>query len=379
MGRRQILIGVDWFLPAFRAGGPIRSVANLVDLLMERDWVAWVLTGAYDLGDVEPLDVTTGQWIQRSPQLHVRYLLRDEMGSSAWREAIKMANPDWLYLNSLYSRPFALDALRLVRSEFPELRVVLAPRGMLGAGALSIKPFKKQVFLRVARWLGWFHNVRWHASTTFEEAEVHRWFPGAEVRVASNLPSAAPKDNPDRPADRWVLINVGRIHKVKNTLMTLQAVLGAQGTRPIELDFIGPPEDEDYQKLLEDLAQTAPPQIQIRFLGAVSPSELPSHFHQAHFLISSTTHENFGHSIAEAWAHGCPTLIADTTPWRDLATKGVGRDWPLDLGVWVDGMTEVLSMPDSTWREMSRASRHHFETVVRSESIQEANLRIFQP
>ena len=65
MGRRQILIGVDWFLPAFRAGGPIRSVANLVDLLMERDWVVWVLTGAYDLGDVEPLDVTTGQWIQR--------------------------------------------------------------------------------------------------------------------------------------------------------------------------------------------------------------------------------------------------------------------------------------------------------------------------
>ena len=378
MGRRQILIGVDWYLPAFRAGGPIRSVANLVDLLMERDWVVWVLTGAYDLGDVEPLDVTTGQWIQRSPQLHVRYLLRDEMGASAWREAIKMANPDWLYLNSVYSRPFALDALRLVRSEFPELRVVLAPRGMLGAGALSIKPFKKQVFLRVARWLGWFQNVRWHASTTLEEAEVHLWFPDAEVLVASNLPSSAPKDNPDRPADRWVLIATGRMNRKKNFDFGIRAIQAAELFIPVEIRLFGPPEDRVYLREMLALEQDQS-RISIRYMGSLNHHQLSQEYKKAHFLLLPTLHENFGHSIAEAWAHGCPTLIADTTPWRDLATKGIGRDWPLDLDVWVEGMTEVLSMPDSTWREMSHAARHHFETVVRSASIKEANLRIFQP
>ena len=375
--RPRILIGVDWFLPAFRAGGPIRSVANLVDLLAAHGHDVWILTGAYDLGDSSPLPVPTDSWSDFAPHVKVRYLLKADQGPSAWQTAISEVNPSWIYLNSVYSKPFAIDALRVAR-QFAEVRVVLAPRGMLGAGALSIKPLKKRAFLFMARLTGLLKGVRWHASTEYERAEVLQWFPGSEVQVASNLPSAPPAANPGRPTDQWILVNIGRIHKVKNTLLTLTAVMKADCHRPTELHFIGPPEDMEYMQSLQAIAVDAPSDLTIRFLGAIPPHELGPHFDQAHFLISTTTQENFGHSIAEAWAHGCPTLIADTTPWRGLEEKGVGRVWSLKEAEWVEGLSETLAMSPDEWRTMSAAARAFFDAEVRTEAMREANLRIFQ-
>lgn len=371
-----VLIGVDWFLPAYKAGGPIRSVANLVGLLAERFEVR-VLTGAYDLGDPQdPLPVALNEWVAHAPGVQVKYLTADVAG--AWPAALEELRPAYLYLNSVYSKRFALDAVRAARL-FPDTKVVLAPRGMLGAGALSIKPFKKRVFLALARGLGWFRGVRWHASTDLERQEVQKWFPGAEVVVAGNLPTPPPAENPARPSDRWVIVNIGRIHKVKYTMFSLRAIRDADSTRPIELDFIGPPEDAAYLALLKAEAAKAGSEVTIRFLGAVPPHELGSHFDRAHFLTSSTTQENFGHSIAEAWAHGCPVLIADTTPWRGLAEKGIGWDWALEEAVWHEGLAKALAMSPEEWHAMSENARRFFADEVLSAEVLEANRRIFQP
>ena len=43
-----------------------------------------------------------------------------------------------------------------------------------------------------------------------------------------------------------------------------------------------------------------------------------------------TKGENYGHVIAEALCAGLPILIANTTPWRDLVSKGIGWDISLE-------------------------------------------------
>ncbi|MBI9061941.1 MAG: hypothetical protein JEZ14_08115 [Marinilabiliaceae bacterium] len=35
MPKKKILIFIDWFLPGYKAGGPVRSMANMVEYLME--------------------------------------------------------------------------------------------------------------------------------------------------------------------------------------------------------------------------------------------------------------------------------------------------------------------------------------------------------
>ena len=109
------------------------------------------------------------------------------------------------------------------------------------------------------------------------------------------------------------------------------------------------------------------------------PSELPPHFEAAHFLLSSTTQENFGHSIVESWAHGCPVLISDRTPWRQLQEKGIGWDWPLEEEVWQSGLSEAMALDAASWRSMSERARDFFKSQVRNDAVEKANLELFQP
>jgi glycosyltransferase involved in cell wall biosynthesis len=376
--RKRILVAAEWFPPAFRAGGPVRSVANLVEVLGETHEV-FVVAGAYDLGLNTPLEVPHNTWIEH-PWGQVQYLTRDRWQSGLWHHLlVETLQPDVLYVNSLYARFFALMPVRTAL-KCPDMQVVLAPRGMLGAGSLAIKPVKKRIFLQVSRWLGWFDEVVWHATSEAERADIRAQFPEARVKVAPNLPTAPRAIAEPRRSDRWTLVAVGRMHRIKNLAFGVKALAKALRNaplpRPIELLLIGPAEDADC--LAEVLAAGAGvPGLTIRHEGALPPDAVSKALSTAHFLLMPSRHENFGHAIVEAWAHGCPVLLSDRTPWKGLEAAGAGWDWPLEERVWEEGLAQVLALEEAAWNRLSEASRAHFATAVRTPESLEANRRIF--
>ena len=185
----RILAVVEWYPPAYKAGGPIRSVHNLMQLLRaQTDHHLEVVCGERDLGSPSPLEGIDPDVPHMRDGIQVTY--RSSVTHAWWLEKLRGTpdnpSPDVVYLNSLFSVPFALHPLRAARTL--GIRVVLAPRGMLGAGALAIKPVKKKVFLTAARLLGLFRGVRWHASTEAERAEILTHLPGSDVHTAMNVP-----------------------------------------------------------------------------------------------------------------------------------------------------------------------------------------------
>jgi glycosyltransferase involved in cell wall biosynthesis len=167
------------------------------------------------------------------------------------------------------------------------------------------------------------------------------------------------------------------MNRKKNFEFGIKALCHCNLSKPVELRLYGPPEDQEYlnEMLMHDGEND---RVSIRYMGSLNHDELSAQYLASHFLLLPTLHENFGHSIAEAWAHGCPTLIADTTPWRGLEEKGVGRVWSLKEAEWVEGLTETLAMSAADWSAMSVAARAFFDSEVRTEAMREANLRIFQ-
>ena len=336
-----------------------------------------MVTGNRDLDEEHPLVVRADQWSTietGTATIQVRYSSGIDKGQ--WRDILDEVKPEVIHLNSLFSSGFTLLPLRVLRRR-PSVRVVMAPRGMLGEAALSIKPLKKRLFLALARGMGWMDRVRWHASSEQEATEVRQAFPRAQTAVAQNLPSPQPSEIASRPDDSWNITVIGRIHRVKNLHFGLQAVLGAQASRPVTVNFIGPVEDADYQTELEHLA-TKNPAVEVVFHGGMPPSELAPHFQAAHYLLSPTTQENFGHSIVEAWAHGCPVLISDRTPWRGLEAHNVGWDWPLDESEWHAGLNEALTLNHAVWKTKSLAARAYFSERVQSAEAEQANLALFE-
>lgn len=323
------------------------------------------------------MESVSTEWSQTPSGVNVQYVNPKSIDAQFWRYLLDEIAPTHIHLNSLYSWRFSLLPLLVLKST-QTAKVVLAPRGMLGQAARSIKPLKKRLFLSAAKLAQLFKGIIWHASTRLEADEVSGFLPNAIVRIAQDLPLPAPSENPLRPDNRWNIAVIGRIHRVKNVHFGLKAVLEARATRPVTVNFIGPVEDAAYQQELERLAEKNPA-VEVVFHGGMPPSELGPHFHAAHYLLSSTTQENFGHSIVEAWAHGCPVLISDRTPWRGLEAHQVGWDWPLDEAEWRAGLNAALALNHAEWEAMSRAARAFFSERVQSAEAEQANLALFEP
>ena len=255
--------------PAYKAGGPIRSVHNLMQLLRaQTNHHLEVVCGDRDLKRF-----AVGGHSNRHPlqQDGVVVTYRSSTSRKWWLDKLRGTDGspaiDVVYLNSLFSVPFALRPLMAARAL--GIRVVLAPRGMLGDGALAIKPLKKRVFLRVARALRWFRKVRWHASTEAECGDVLRTFPGADVVIAGNVPMSSKVCVDRQPEGEIAWLALGRIHPIKNLHFALEALQNVDlKGRGLRVDLVGPVEDEAYLQKLLGFSKSG---LEVRHVGAVPP------------------------------------------------------------------------------------------------------------
>ena len=379
--KTRILVSTEWFPPAFKAGGPIRSVYNLI-LAMKSDGgnpdlEFFVLAGAYDLGEEEKMEgLDEGVWshLEGVSGVQVRYENRLNWKKSNWKNVFEEVKPDVLYLNSLFSLAFTLRPLQIARAK--GVKTVLAPRGMLGAGALEIKPLKKFVFLSLARNLDFFRGVEFHASTEEEVREVNMHVPGKKVFVARNFSDPTLKILPTTtPSESVNLLCLGRVHPKKNLLFAVEILskMDLKGKK-VSVNIVGPSEDKKY---LNSLLQLSNASLEVTYSGAVSHHGLREVFKNTHYLLMPTMHENYGHSIIESWGFGRPVLLSDNTPWRDLQEKGLGHCTPLDPALWEAVFKEILLVSEPDLKGMSAKCNARYQELVFDPEVRKANSVIF--
>jgi hypothetical protein len=81
--KTKILIAIDWYRPAHKAGGPITSIENLVDLLGDEPHLEfYVICGVFDYGEQQPLDVPQETWF-KVEKAQVPYLAPQTIGLEA--------------------------------------------------------------------------------------------------------------------------------------------------------------------------------------------------------------------------------------------------------------------------------------------------------
>jgi hypothetical protein len=179
--KKTILILVSHYLPGFKAGGPIRSIAALVEKL-DDEFECKIICGDRDLGDKQSL---AGEPVGRWYRYGSASVLRIPPGlAGAWMvvRALRQESYDVLYLNGLFERAYAMLPLMCRKARLlPQKPTVLAPRGQLSPGALSLKRKEKSLYIKLSRWLDFYRKIIWHASTSLEEADIRR--------VMGNLPA----------------------------------------------------------------------------------------------------------------------------------------------------------------------------------------------
>ena len=142
-----ILCFVGYYLPGFLSGGPIRTIANLVDHLSD-EFDIRIITRDRDFSSSVPYqNILIDDWNQVG-SARVFYASKNFQNIFSFAKLLQDTPHDILYFNSFFD--FKFTGLPLLARKFPTILCkpcLIAPRGEFSRGALSLKLFKKYVYI----------------------------------------------------------------------------------------------------------------------------------------------------------------------------------------------------------------------------------------
>ena len=376
----KLLVLLDHYLPGFRAGGPPRSLANVVERLGHRIEF-WIFTRNHDFADTTPYqEVQTNKWNDVG-RAHVYYCSPDRLSAGTIRRTITEVAPQVIYLNSFFSS-LTIKCLLLRRLGLvPRLPCILAPRGEFSPKALRLKRAKKLPYRLLARIAGLYRGVIWQASSTHERDDIVRTMgPQCRIFIATNMPKqlASLRRSIQRRkiAGQARFVFVSRISPMKNLQFALQLLCDLEGE--IVFDIYGPKETSAYWETCQSIMRTLPQTVRASYCGSLAPSDVVDVVSGYHFFLLPTLGENFGHVIFEALNAGCPVVISDRTMWRGLAAKHAGWDLPLEnRTAWANVLRQCVEMDEVAFQAHSRAATRLAEAVSSDHTTEEQNLSLF--
>jgi glycosyltransferase involved in cell wall biosynthesis len=347
---------------------------NLVDAL-KQEYDFYVLTADTDFGESSPMpDIIVNQWLVQDGT-HVFYHSKGMMTYKKVKSVIKEINPHRIYLNSMFSNMF-----KPILAGYQSEKIIVAPRGMLSASALAVKPIKKFLYLWFLRTFGFAKYLQFHATSEKEVKDIQRIFPNARsIIVAGNIPVRAEEAIPQaiKTSNNLQLVFTGRMHPIKNLHLLLQALQEVKGQ--IVLNIIATKEDEAYLDRCQKLSKELDRHIQVNWLLDLPHHHVKAQLQSAHFFVLLSEVESFGHAIFEALAVGCPVLISDRTPWKNLQEKKAGWDLLIsDVQSIKTTIQQLVDMSNLEWQSYRNGASQLAESYVKRLNVDKEYSILFE-
>lgn len=353
---KPVIVSVDWFRPAYRAGGPVASLDNLFRLCSD-EFEFYVICSAYDLGKVPLQNIPLNTWTYYAKNVNVFYRSNNRNGKIIWKDIFKRFPDAPLYINGMFSWHYSILPLWF-RSAVR--KTIIAPRGMLSGGAIVRGYYKKLLFLKCAKGFKLYANARFQATDTEELKAIQNILQVSKQAVfqVSNVPKAI-FNEAHTPISGKRLCMISRIHPIKNTLGAIRIVKQLAAYN-VPFDIYGPIEDSAYWAQCQLEMQSAP---NIRYCGEVAPDNVVLVLNTYNILLHPSFNENFGHSIAEALQCQVAVLTGDATPWNWLNETGGGAAInPLHEDIYVKTLKVWLEMNDSEFLEFCKRGTMAFRS-----------------
>jgi glycosyltransferase involved in cell wall biosynthesis len=360
----KIIVLIDWYLPGTRAGGPVRSVHSLMELL-KNEFDFYLITLNKDLGSSIPYPGITPNENFNKEGINYFYFDHTPLPEEIAR-VINHLGPDLIYANSFWSIPFSIQVVRLHKAGRLKAPLLVAPRGMLGQGALGIKPIKKRTYLLLARIADLYRTVSFHATQEQEYHDIRNIFRKAPITIAPNINSFSPYKNTSAKSRGTLrMFFLSRISEVKNLHFALQVLTEVPAEVNITYDIFGNLEDAEYWRKCSDIIATLPSNVKVRHNGELQFYNVQQEISKYHVLFLPTLNENFGHSIVESLLCGCAVIISDQTPWHNLMAKNAGYDLSLaNKQAFLSAIKTLASEDQETFDKRSAAAINYISEKI---------------
>jgi glycosyltransferase involved in cell wall biosynthesis len=361
----RILHVVPSYIPAYRYGGPIKSVHGLCKGLAGLGHDVHIFTTNVDgPGDSDvplgvPVDID-GVKVWYFPSTRLRRLYWSSQMANALAEQI--GSFDLLHLHSIYLWPTWAAARAARRAGIPYL---LSPRGML----------VKELVKRKSRWFktAWLTFIERcnleksagiHVTSRLEAEEAMQFgyrFPalvtipnGIDLHEDHGTDMISPAIQQLLTGIDSYILYIGRINWKKGLDRLIPAM---SHVSQVHLVMAGN-DEENYQPVLEALADKHGVRDRITFTGLVQGTDKTALLQNATVLVLPSYSENFGNVVLEAMAASCPVAVTPEVGAAEIVRKyGVGLVMDRDPATLGNGLRDMLENNEELTRMGQRGPK----------------------
>ena len=363
---KKILIFYDYFYPAYKAGGPIQSIANLCRAF-RGEFEFYIICNNHDAGETKPLPgIKSDSWNNfENKTAKIYYISPSFLKRYIIINLIREVKPDRIMVNGLFSPLFSL--IPLLTGNYKK---IISVRGMLHPGALSQKALKKRLFIFFLKRQGIISRVVFHTTDEKEAGYVKKIFgTGVKTTTAQNFANKAVlKQSAIKQAGKLKLVTVALISPMKNHSLILLALKNVSAY--VNYDIYGPIKDKKYWDECLQTIGTLPSNISVNYKGSVHPTKVSSLLIQNHCFIMPSKSENFSHSIYESLSSGIPVITSFFTPWNHLKENKAGWNVDItDLQTITSAIETITSFNEKEYRQWSSSSIIFAEKSINIDKI----------
>lgn len=242
--------------------------------------------------------------------------------------------------------------------EQKQIPYVVSTHGCLDTWSMRNKAIKKHAFMMLFgnRLMQRASSI--HVTSEFEDKNLIS-FGSSQPRNVIPLPvwfSGGDERTTPRKNDKYALISVARIDRVKNFEFLLHA-LQALKDRGVQFEFkIVGDGDIGYRNELRQLVSQLGLDRQVIWLGHKKPAEVRKLLNASSCFLLASRHENFGLSAVEALSLGVPAILSDQVAIAsEMDSCGAGYMVPLnEPGLFADAI-EAAHQPENRFSLSNQA------------------------
>jgi len=369
---KKILCFVPFYLPGSRSGGPVRSIKNFSEHF-DSKFQIMIFCNNHDLGEKKLYkNITSDAWNDLEG-VRVFYASKKTLTFFGILKFLRSTDYDLIYLNSFFSQYFSIYPLVLEKFFRNKKPIILNPRGEFSSFALSIKPIKKQTFIKFSILSRLYKGIDIQVTTISEKEDFVKkiGYVAERVFVAPDLLPKSFKHDfsySKRIKGPLRIVYISRIVPIKNLDFLLTILTNFKNR--IDLKIYGPVEDEGYFQKCKLMIKKLPECINVKFFGHIENKYVHKIFQESDVFFFPSRGESFGYVILESIFAGTPVITSNFTPWindKNNAITTLDLDenkWIKELEKWVTYSNEdIESIRISTFKFAKNLMKNNKKSV----------------
>ena len=336
----KVLHVTPYFPPAQPYGGPPASVLGLCHGLQQAGVdVEVVTTTANGPTSLRP-SPPGGEHYEGVPVFYAERAFPQRFFGARVRGPLirALAGADVCHIHGVWNVP-EWWASHLARAA--GVPYVISPRGMLQPEAMRRGRTRKAAAWALLDARNLKGAALLHATSEQEAGAIRALDLGVPIAVVPNgvdLDSAQQLRRGFRarlgiPPDAFVVLFLGRMHRIKRLDLLADAFLAARATHSsMHLVLAGP----DEQGLVPELRRRLSPALDaVHPIGTVRAEDKWALLRDADVMVQCSDSESFGMAVIESLASGVPAIVTRTCPWSEIEKY--------ECGFWVEQTVPAIA------------------------------------